>query len=35
MDNIDGAWIKDQKVFVKNGEVEAYRVIMIVTFIVK
>ena len=35
VDNIEGAWIKEQKVVVKNGEVEAYRVTMKVTFIVK
>ena len=35
VDNIVGAWVKEQKVVVKNGEVEAYRVTMKVTFIVK
>jgi flavin-binding protein dodecin len=35
VDNIEGAWVKEQKVVVKNGEVEAYRVTMKVTFIVK
>lgn len=33
--NIEGAWIKEQKVVVKDGEVDAYRVTMKVTFIVK
>ena len=33
--NIESAWIKEQKVVVKKGEVEAYRVTMKVTFIVK
>jgi hypothetical protein len=33
--NIEGAWIKEQKVVVKDGEVNAYRVTMKVTFIVK
>jgi len=33
--NIEGAWIKEQKVVVKKGEVEEYRVTMKVTFIVK
>ncbi len=33
--NIEGAWVKEQKVVVKKGEVEAYRVTMKVTFIVK
>jgi flavin-binding protein dodecin len=35
VDNIEGAWVKEQKVVVKNGEVEAYRVTMKVTFVVK
>jgi dodecin len=35
VDNIEGAWVKEQNVVVKNGEVEAYRVTMKVTFIVK
>lgn len=33
--NIEGAWVKEQKVVVKDGEVTAYRVTMKVTFIVK
>ena len=33
--NIEGAWIKEQKVVVKDGEVDAYRVTMKVTFVVK
>ena len=33
--NIEGAWIKEQKVVVKDGEVDSYRVTMKVTFIVK
>ena len=35
VDNIEGAWIKEQKVVVKDGEISAYRVTMKVTFIVK
>ena len=35
VDNIEGAWIKDQKVVVKDGEISASRVTMKVTFIVK
>ena len=35
VDNIEGAWIKEQKVVVEDGEVAAYRVTMKVTFIVK
>lgn len=33
--NIEGAWVKEQKVVVNDGEVTAYRVTMKVTFIVK
>lgn len=33
--NIEGAWVKEQKVVVKNGNVSEYRVTMKVTFIVK
>ena len=35
VNNIEGAWIKEQKVVVKKGEVESYRVTMKVTFIIK
>lgn len=35
VDNIEGAWVKEQKVVVKDGEVDEYRVTMMVTFIVK
>jgi hypothetical protein len=35
VNNIEGAWIKEQKVIVKDGEVNEYRVTMKVTFIVK
>ena len=35
VDNIEGAWIKEQKVVVTDGEVDEYRVTMKVTFIVK
>lgn len=31
--NVEGAWIKEQQVVVKNGKVSAYRVNMMVTFI--
>lgn len=34
VDNVEGAWVKEQKVIVENGEVTAYRVTMKVTFIV-
>jgi flavin-binding protein dodecin len=35
VDNIEGAWVKEQKVVVSDGEISAYRVTMKVTFIVK
>jgi len=35
VDNIEGAWIKEQKVVVVDGAVSAYRVTMKITFIVK
>jgi flavin-binding protein dodecin len=35
IDNIEGAWVKEQKVKVKNGDVTEFRVTMIVTFILK
>jgi flavin-binding protein dodecin len=33
--NIEGAWIKEQKVVIKDGDVDSYRVTMKVTFVVK
>jgi flavin-binding protein dodecin len=30
---VEGAWIKEQKVIVKDGEVSEYRVTMKVTFV--
>ena len=35
LDNIQGAWVKDQNVTIKNGKVEEFRVVMKVTFILK
>lgn len=35
LDNVKGAWIKDQKVVVKKGKIVEYRVIMKVTFVLK
>ena len=35
VDNIEGAWVKEQKVVVEDGEISAYRVTMNVTFLVK
>jgi dodecin len=31
--NVEGAWIKDQKVVVKGGKIVEYRVVMKVTFV--
>jgi dodecin len=33
IDNVRGAWIKDQKVDIENGKVTEYVVMMIVTFV--
>jgi hypothetical protein len=33
--NIEGAWIKEQKINMKNGRVDNYQVDMKVTFILK
>jgi flavin-binding protein dodecin len=33
LDNIEGAWIQEQKVTVKNGKIDEYRVFMKVTFV--
>ena len=35
VNNIEGAWVKEQKVVVSDGDISAYRVTMKVTFIVK
>lgn len=35
LDNIEGAWIQEQKVTVKNGKIDEYRVFMKVTFVLK
>jgi hypothetical protein len=35
LDNITGAWIKEQKVEVKGGKITGYRVNMKVTFVLK
>lgn len=35
LDNITSAWVKEMKVDVKDGKVEAYRVNMKVTFVLK
>lgn len=33
--NIQGAWVKEQKVEVENGKVVEYRVILSITFLVE
>ena len=35
LNNIKGAWIKEQKVNVTNGKISAYRVNMLVTFVLE
>ncbi len=35
LDNISGAWVKDQSVVAKNGKITEYRVNMKVTFVLK
>lgn len=35
VDNIKGAWVKDQKVVVENGKIVEYRVILRITFVLK
>ena len=35
VDNVESAWVKEQKIRIKDGDVAEYRVTMIVTFILK
>lgn len=35
LDNIKGAWVKDQKVVIEKGKIVEYRVILRVTFVLK
>lgn len=35
LENVTGAWIKDQKVTVKDGQIDEYRVTMKITFVLK
>lgn len=35
LDNVTSAWIKDQEVDINNGKIVAYKVRMMVTFILK
>ena len=32
--NVEGAWIKEQKVRIKDGNISSYNVMMIVSFII-
>lgn len=33
--NVEGAWVKDQTVVLKDGEIKEFRVVMKVTFVLK
>lgn len=33
--NMKSAWVKDQYVEIKNGEIEEYRVILVITFVLE
>ena len=35
LENVEGAWVQDQKVVCKNGKIDEYRVTMKVTFILR
>ncbi|MBM3785804.1 MAG: dodecin domain-containing protein [Acidobacteria bacterium] len=35
LSNVEGAWVKDQKVVIKKGKITEYRVALMVTFILK
>lgn len=35
LDNVKSAWVKDQKVEIKDGKINAYRVTLMVTFVLK
>ncbi len=35
LQNVKGAWIKDQKVVIDNGKINEYRVVMKITFVLK
>jgi flavin-binding protein dodecin len=35
LENIKSAWVKDQYVEIKNGKIDEYRVILVVTFLLK
>lgn len=33
--NVEGAWVQDQKVIIKDGEIVEYRVTMKITFVLQ
>lgn len=35
LDNVKSAWVKDQKVEIDGGKIKAYRVTLMVTFVLK
>ena len=35
LNNVKGAWVKDQRVVVKKGEISEYRVVLKVTFVLE
>ena len=35
LNNVEGAWVKDQSLVLEKGEIKQYRVVMKVTFILK
>lgn len=35
LSNVEGAWVKDQSMVIKNGKIAEYRVVLKVTFILK
>ncbi|MBD3654202.1 dodecin family protein [Kangiella sp.] len=35
LDQVKAAWVKEQQVVIKDGEVESFRVVMKVTFLLK
>lgn len=35
VDNVEGAWVKEQKVVVRENEVREFRVTLVVTFVLK
>lgn len=35
LDQVKSAWVKEQQVMIKDGEVEKFRVVMKVTFLLK